>query len=402
MTTESTSIPEVGSTPPIRKKRVFRWVMAICGLLIVLVGGYAIYRWFLKSEIVRESGNEVHKFVFLRENNLFLTDTTGKNPEQLTSLGSDRTVKRAKISDDEKYLAYTVTDGGTDRAEFELDLMDLQTGQTQKIFDSKNADRLGGILDFSSEDLLAYSISPGYMDKINTMGTPDYPDPSTLVNVRVVDNTGKELNKIIDYENGLWIGKDLIFVKPRRPSNLPPGAMIVWGGEQFTDFYISRGGREQPQKIGEVGREKFGTDARIFAKDPSELVWKTGSHNNPGNLGFAPMDYYSFDINTKGVSQISLPERNPAKFSDDMKYYTQVSILVPTPKQGTVPSPATIKTYIKSVDKSVNTDISELQSTGNAWLSHQLLCSTPQGLKVTDLGGQITNITENPKDRIIY
>jgi len=370
-------------------------VCLLTGAVLIIIG---IGRDFVVFNKLTQAGksavdtSEVHKVVFQRDNDLYLTDTSGKiTPEKLTNLSKNNTVNKARLSPDEKYLAYTVTDAGTDRAEFELDLMDLQTKESQKIFDSKNADRLGGILDFSSENLLVYSISPGYMDKINTMGTPSYPDPNTLVNVRVVDTTGKELNKIIDFENALWIDKDLVFVKPRRSSNLPPGAPVVWGGEQFTDFYLSQGGRDQPQKIGEVGKAKFGTDARIFAKHPNELIWRTGSKNNPGNLGFAPMDYFSFNIRSKELTQVSLPELTSPiySFSADMKYYTT----------GTV-SPDSL--FIKSVDGSITTDITEFG--GGFWLGHQLFRSTPQGLKVVNLDGKITDITNNPSDsdRVIY
>lgn len=379
-------------------KNESRKALKIClltGGILIIIG---IGRDFIVFNKVTQSGksaidtSEIHKFVFQRDNDLYLTDTSGKaTPEKLTNLPKDHTTNKAKISPDEKYLAYTVTDAGTDRAEFELNLMDLQTKQPQKIFDAKNSDRLGEVLDFSNTNFLAYSIQPGYMDKINTMGTPINPDPSTLTNIRVIDNTGKEVNKIIDFERGVWIDKDLVLIKRHQDSNAPADMPSAFNMSPITDIYLSAEGRGQPEKIGEINISTVEASTRIFAKQPDELIFKTGSKNNPGNLGFAPMDYFSFNIRSKELTQVSLPELTSplTSFSADMKYYTQQTVV---PKS----------LFIKSVDGSITTDITELGTLGGFWLGHQFLCSTPEGLKVASLDGKLINITDNPTDRVIY
>lgn len=375
-----------------------RKTLKICGLagiiLVILgVGRDAIALNQLTQTGKSQMVTEVRKFVFLRGNDLYLSDTSGKaTPEKLTNMEKSAAVLKAQISKDEKYVAYTVTGAGTDKAEFELDLMDLQTKQPQKIFHSDNADRLGGLIGFSSEGLLAYEISPLYLDRVEQKGyyangTPINPDPNTLDNVRVIDFTGKELNKVVDFGNSLWVGRDLVFVKPRPTSDLP-SSMVVWGMSQFTDIYLSTNGKSQPQKIGEIGQSQFNSDARLFAKEPSELVWSMGSKNNPGNLGFAPVDYFSFDINTRKTSQLNFPDRTSHLFSKDMKYYILRSV-----------RPDSM--FIKSVDGSVTTDISSVQSFRSFWIGHQLLLGTDEGLKVADIDGSITKLTDQQGDFLI-
>lgn len=361
-------------------------LIGLSAMIAGITGDSIVYnRNFAQKSAQQPIEKELHTVIFFRDNNVFISDTNGKPAEVLATLPAGKNIGLAKISPDEKYFAYTVTEG--DKAASELNLMDLQTKSVQKLFSTSNADRVTGIIGFSADNLLAYNIYPDYANLSNQQGVPTNPDPSTLENIRVVNTGGDEVNKIIDFSRGAWLVNDLVLIKRHQETNIPgPFSM-----SPITDIYLSTSGKAAPEKIGQVDISTVEAGTQIFAKQPDELVIKYSSKNNQGNLGFAPMDYSAFNIKTKSLSLISLPERaNPGtQYSSDMKYYTSASI---TPKSF----------FLKSVDKSIAVDATETFPMNYYWVGHQLLASTGKGLVVINLDGSVVPVSDNPFDRLLY
>lgn len=341
-------------------KIIFCITIAI--IIFAIIRDQSIYSATIApSQKVDTTSVEVRKVLFFRNNNLWYTDTSGRStPVQLSHLVQGSKIKGFAISSDENYIAYNITNSESS----ELNLFNIGSNQTKKIAEIKGPAELGNSLDFSSDNLLVYSIIPYYPK--DSLG--NYIQPLPAMTHKIIDLGGNELNSFSNYWSAIWNGPDLVFVDRTGGGN--------------SKVYLSLDAKSTPQKIAELEISRQGLGNNFFMKKPDELIFIKDS-GQPGE------DYYSLNLKNREVKKVELPEKvnQGTIFSEDMKYYTLVDVFT--------------NTYlIKSTDKSVVIDISNTGYQNKKWFGHYLACETPNGIKAIDLQGDNVQLTDQQGDRL--
>jgi len=316
-----------------------------------------------RSKIVSVRTTNVEKITFLRNNDLWLSDTSGSaSPMQISKVNNELTVISSLVSKDEKYVVYIV--GQPQGKGTEMDVYNISTKETKKIFVSNGSDTINSGLTISNNNLLAFVYQSEKEDLTANTG-------KTVRFMKVYSIDGQELYSWGNAQTFMWNGTDLIMLKP---------------GNVKTEVYISKGGTTTPQKIGDINHDGLQGGQVYYLKEPNELIYS--NIINSQGLDYMDLKYFSFNLNTKQATEIKLSGQiSPATlFSQDFKYY-----LVDDKAHTMV---------IKAVDGTENIEITQIFSYSHRWYGDQLLTTTGQGIMAAGINGEITKITDNPNDKI--
>lgn len=321
------------------------------------------------------TNQEIKKFVFVRDNNLWLTDTSGGfQPIQLTQLSKDDKGKKVgefHLSQDEQYLAYLM---GNEKGErYELDIINVNDKSIKSIYVTRGNERLSSTVAFSNKNLLVFGVYPDYQKL--TKG--EFKSGEVYLNNKVVDTNSNEIFSIANTNKVFWYKSDLVIIKRN--------------GWSKVNIYLSIGGQSDPQKIGDVNFDESDAVNKIYVKEPINALVFASRSKAITNEDYLPIELQVFNMNTHQISKIEIKDRiSPlTTFSDDMKYYT-------------VYDSVSMGYFIKSVDKSTIVDLTNTNFDiyHSIWKNHQLICATSKGIVVIDLNGNQYNITENSQDSL--
>lgn len=351
-------------------------VLAIIPILLIisLVRDYVVYN----SKVISTTKNvpitePVQKIPFIRDKAVFIVNSDGSGEEKVADF-QDK-IFDLKISFDDKYIAFET--GGLDtKANVnkvdDIKIVDIETKNMVSVEPSISDSAEHYSISWSDNDLLAFGMYTKDPQIVKQYGTNTYGE--SVFAWFVYDVFGKELNKFYGYSyRSTWVGSDLALL------------------EQDGSVSVSAGGVGSVKEIGSSPISLIQGSNRAYAKEGThDLIFQSngGEYKNGKGITYK---LYSINIQTGKGAYIQTDVSHPALFSPDMKYYSNRGV-----DQSNY--------YIRATDGSTSIllPIGEYGHQAYIWLhgSQRIAFESPDGIKVIDVNGQITQLTSNPTDQL--